>query len=118
MAQDKSKQTVLHALASVKNGKQTLAYQLLWNILNKPSLEIFHLKQILMQRNGKGDNVLHILAKEANLEASLKILENVLQLYADNDLKERLEAKSNPLKLAIMNKNTEGAKIWIDNGYS
>merc|ERR1712083_430498 len=49
---------------------------------------------------------------------SLTILENVLELYANEDLKEKLEGKSNPLKLAIMNSNTEGAKLLIDKEYS
>ena len=70
-AQDKSKATILHYLAASKNGNQAIAHQTLWSILQESALENKQWQQILMQRNGKGDNILHILAKEAKEGESL-----------------------------------------------
>ena len=117
-AQDKSKATILHYLAASKNGSQAIAHQTLWNILQESALENYQWQQILMQRNGKGDNILHILAKEAKEDESLKILEQVIKWYAEAGLKEKLETQGNPMKLAIMNGNTEGAILLMENEYA
>ena len=117
-AQDKSKATILHYLAASKNGNQAIAHQTLRNILQESALENNQLQQILMQRNGKGDNILHILAKEAKEDKSLEILEQVIKWYAEAGLKEKLESQGNPMKQAIMNGNTKGAILLMENEYA
>ena len=117
-AQDKSKATILHYLAASKNGNQAIAHQTLWSILQESALENNQWQQILMQRNGKGDNILHILAKEAKEDKSLEILEQFIKWYAEAGLKEKLETQGNPLKQAIMNGNTKGAILLMENEYA
>ena len=117
-AQDKSKATILHYLAASKNGNQAFAHQTLWSILQESALENKQWQQILMQRNGKGDNILHILAKEAKEDKSLDFLEQVIKWYAKAGLKEKLESQGNPMKQAIMNGNTKGAILLMKNEYA
>ena len=116
-AQDKSKATILHYLAASKNGNQAIAHQTLWSILQESALENKQWQQILMQRNGKGDNILHILAKEAKEDKSLDFLEQVIKWYAEAGLKEKIESQGNPMKQAIMNGNTKGAILLMEKEY-
>ena len=67
MAPDKSKATILHVLASAKNGHQKVSHQTLWEILQESLLETNHRPQILMQRNGKGDNIIEQVEEEDKL---------------------------------------------------
>ena len=109
----KNKSTILHILAFNPESHEVLS-EILDAFLheNQPKT-----KRILMHKDSKGETILHILSKKAREGATLL---NVIQLYAKYDLKKIIESQTqtNPLNLAIVASNTEGAKILMQNDYS
>ena len=112
----KSRSTILHILASNPESHEVLS-EILDTFLHENQSKT---KMILMQKDNKGETILHILSKKAREGASLSSLQNVIQLYANYDLKKIIESQTqkNPLNLAIVAGNTEGAKILMQNNYS
>ena len=112
----KSRSTILHILASNPESHEVLS-EILDTFLHENQSKT---KMILMQKDNKGETILHILSKKAREGASLSSLQNVIQLYANYDLKKIIESQTqkNPLNLAIVGGNTEGAKILMQNNYS
>ena len=113
---NKNKSTILHILASNPESHEVLL-EILDTFLNENQPKT---KKILMHKDSKGETILHILSKKAREGAILSTLLNVIQLYAKYDLKKIIEGQTqtNPLNLAIVASNTEGAKLLMQNEYS
>ena len=99
----KDKSTILHILASNQNSHEILLDILVEFLPGEKDT-------ILKQGNAKGKTIFHILSETAKEGTSLKTLEYVLHLYKNVKVE-------NPLNLAIMSSNTEGAKLLMDNDY-
>ena len=112
---NKNKSTILHILASNPESHEVLL-EILDTFLNENQPKT---KKILMHKDSKGETILHILSKKAREGAILSTLLNVIQLYAKYDLKKIIEVQTqtNPLNLAIVASNTEGAKLLMQNEY-
>lgn len=112
---NKNRSTILHILASNSASHEVLS-EILDTFLheNQPKT-----KKILMQKDSKGETILHILSKKAREGASLSTLQHVIQFYGNYLLKNIIESQTqtNPLNLAIVAGNTEGAKILMQNEY-
>ena len=99
----KNKSTILHILASNHNSHEILLDILVEFLPGEKDT-------ILKQGNANGKTIFHILSETAKEGTSLKTLEYVLHLYKNVKVE-------NPLNLAIMSSNTEGAKLLMDNDY-
>ena len=112
---NKNRTTILHILASNPESHEVLL-EILDSFLNENQPKT---KKILMHKDSKGETILHILSKRAREGAILSTLLNVIQLYEKYDLKKIIEGQTqtNPLNLAIVASNTEGAKLLMQNEY-